>query len=320
LRYLLYGLRVDADRAIPGLRPVEDAGPADVRVWIGSHPPGSVPAGAPPWYVADRELAGEPAVVARGGGGAGYRLRYADGCEFTVDMAGTRVGCTWPAETSLEDAATYLLGPVFGLVLRVRGVTCLHASAVEVGGRAVLLSGPAGAGKSTTAAALALRGHRPLADDVAALDPAPGGGATVRPAYPHLRLWPDAVQALYGPDADLPPLTPNWDKRLLDLHTAPGLYHSDPLPVCAVFRLAGREAADAPRLESVAPAEAVLTLVGDTYLGWLPALHAQARDLAAYAALARRVPVLRAVPHTDPARLDELCALIEDASAEGGRG
>jgi hypothetical protein len=285
-------------------------------MWIGAHPPGAAAAGGAPWHVADRSVDGEPVVtVARGGGW--HRLRYADGVEFTVDDAGARVGCTWPAALTLEDAATYLLGPVCGLVLRLRGVTSLHASAVEVGGRAVLLCGPAGAGKSTTAAAFALRGHRVLADDVAALDATPAGVA-VRAAYPHLRLWPDAVRGLYGERAELPPLTPNWDKRVLDLAERDALFHPVPLPVAAVYRLAGREDEGAPRLEALPPAEALLTLVSSTYLGWLPDLGAQARDLGTCAALAHVAPVWRAVAHADPARLGELCALIE--AQVGGSG
>lgn len=316
MRYLLYGLHVDTDHPLPGLRPSADAEAADVRMWIGAHPPSAPGFGASPGHAAARTPGGDPAVsVAHDGGW--YRLRYADGAEFTIDPTGTRVGCTWPAALALEDAATYLLGAVCGLLLRLRGVPCLHASAVAVGGRAVLLSGPPGAGKSTAAAAFALRGCPVLADDVSALDPSPGGMA-VRAAYPHLRLWPDAVRALYGGAADLPPLTPNWDKRLLDLAERRESFHPAPLPVAAVVRLAGREDAGAPRLEALSPAEAVLTLVGDSYLEWLPDLGAQARDLAAYGALARAVPVLRAVPHTDPARLGELCALVEARVAPGG--
>src|SRR5437879_13890138 len=37
------------------------------------------------------------------------------------------------------------------------------------------------------------------------------------PGYPRVRLWPDAVHALYGSSTDLPRLTPTWDKRYLDL-------------------------------------------------------------------------------------------------------
>jgi hypothetical protein len=312
LRYLLYGLRADADRPLPGLRSGDAAGEPDLRLSIGSHAvdPGSI---STPWYVADRAAAdGEPTLSAFRGPGGAIRLRYADGTEFTLDAAATHVGCTWRPPLTLEDTATYLLGPVCGLALRLRGITCLHASAVALDGRAFLVCGPAGAGKSTTAAAFAARGRPVLADDVAALDLS-GDAVTVRAAYPHLRLWPDAVRHLYGADADLPALTPNWEKRYLDLAAEDDAFHGEPLPVSAVFLLAGREAGDAPRLEALPPSDAVLSLVANTYMGWLPDLTAQGRDLALYGRLAASVPVLRAVPHADPARLPELCAAMARA-------
>jgi hypothetical protein len=320
VQYLLFGLRVHADRPLPALRPDPSAHPADVRMWIGAHPP-EAPVHYTAWYVSDREAAtGRPSLaIGRSTDGAWLRLRYADGTEVTVDTAGTRVGCTWPAELTLEDAATYLLGPVCGLLLRLRGVTCLHASAVAVGGRAVLMCGPAGAGKSTTAAALAARGYPVLSDDVSALDVS-AGAVHVRPGYPQLKLWPDAARAVFGLAAELPPLTPNWDKRYLELAER-GNFHPQPVALAAVYVLAGREQADAPRLEPVAPAQRVLTLVANTYLGWLPDLEAQARDLALYGRVARVVPVTRAVPHADAARLPELCARIEaDVARHAGGG
>ena len=45
----------------------------------------------------------------------------------------------------------------------------IHAAAVVVGGRAVLLPGPMGAGKSTLAAGLTFRGHGYITDEVAAI-------------------------------------------------------------------------------------------------------------------------------------------------------
>ena len=47
----------------------------------------------------------------------------------------------------------------------------LHSAVVEYGGRALLLSGPPGAGKSTVSAALTLRGWRMLSDEVALIRP-----------------------------------------------------------------------------------------------------------------------------------------------------
>jgi hypothetical protein len=319
LRYLLYGLEVESDAAFPGLRAHAGGGAPDVRVSVGAHPAEAARAGG--WerrYVADRANADdEPTVTVDAAGDGGWvRLRYADGTEFTVDAAGTRVGCSWRPPMTLEDTLTYLLGPVLGMVLRLRGLTCLHASAVAVDGRALLVCGAAGTGKSTTAAAFAARGRAVLADDVAALE-AGEGGFTVRAAYPHLRLWPDAVRALYGGADDLPLLTPNWEKRYLDLDAA-NAFARGSHPIAALYLLEDRTTEDAPRLEPIAPSEAVLALIANTYVGWVPDRAAQARDLALFGRLAREVPVRRAVPHADPARLPELCALLEaDALARG---
>ncbi len=103
-------------------------------------------------------------------GGAYFRLRYCDGVEFVVDRRGTRVWARWPDKATLEDVTVYLLGPVLGFLLRLRGITCLHASAVAVDGQALAFMGPPGAGKSTTAAAFARRGYPVLTDDITALE------------------------------------------------------------------------------------------------------------------------------------------------------
>ncbi|HEX2077958.1 MAG TPA: hypothetical protein VHG08_09620 [Longimicrobium sp.] len=311
-RYRLYGLHAEADPPIPGLEPDASADPADLRIWMGRAPVDAFPPGAAeePWYVSPRLTpADEPTVVVHRRADGAFRLRYADGCEYHVDAAGTRVACAWPAHYTVEDAATYLLGPVLGLVLRLRGVPALHASAVAIGGAALAVVGSAGAGKSTTAAALAARGHAVVADDVLALR-GTASAVLAQPAYPHLRLWPDVVPALYGPGAELPLLTPNWSKRLLRVDAA---FHPDPLPLGAVYVLAPREeGAGAPRLEPINRVDGVLALVANAYVGWFPDRAAQARELEMLGRVARTVPLVRAVPHADPARLGELCAMMED--------
>ena len=62
-----------------------------------------------------------------------FHLVYFDGMQFWMDRQGTKLWASWPSHLSVEEAATYLLGPVLGLLLRFRGVTCLHASAVAIG-------------------------------------------------------------------------------------------------------------------------------------------------------------------------------------------
>lgn len=318
-RYRLYGLGVEMDRPVPGLATVDHEGAPELRIWMGSVPKDVFPpdGAEEPWYVSPRTtIAEEPTVVVHRRADGGFRLRYADGCEYHVDAAGTRVACTWPPHFTVEDAATYLLGPVFGVVLRLRGIPSLHASAVAVDGAAVALVGAAGTGKSTTAAALAARGHALLADDVLALRTGEEG-VLAQPAYPHVRLWPDIVPALLGAGAELPPLTPNWDKRGLRLDEA---FHPHPLPLGAVYVLCGREAGPAaPRLEPMGAMEAGLALVANGYVGWFPDRAAQARELEVLGRVARTVPVAWATPAADPARLAELCAMIE-ADVRGRRG
>lgn len=77
---------------------------------------------------------------------------------------------SWPGgESRAEDshnAANALAGLLIdGLLAHQMATHCLHASASEMDGRAVLFAGPAEAGKSTLALRLAIRGCRHLADD-----------------------------------------------------------------------------------------------------------------------------------------------------------
>ncbi len=312
MRYLLYGLVVETTAAVPTLEPFAGSGGADVDVRLGRAPEGAPADPGPVWYRAEREPDGDrPALVIRRARGW-LHLEYADGVAFTVRADGARVGCTWPAGLSLDDAATYLTGPVMGLILRLRGATCLHASAVKVGGAAVLVCGPGGAGKSTTAAALAARGHTLLSDDISPLIET-ADAVQVQPGYPVVRLWPEAGRALYG-DAGLPRLSAGWDKRYRRMEA----FHGTPLPLRTVYVLAGREEDGAPRVEPLPAAEAVLNLLANVYMAWLPDAAARGRDLVRLGAVAARARVVRLVPHKDPARIGELCACIEAGAMRDG--
>ena len=70
----------------------------------------------------------------------------------------------------------------------------LHAAAVEIDGRAVLLAGESGAGKTTAAAALFGRGHRLLSEDLACCSTA--GEPHILPGPAVIRLHPAAAERL----------------------------------------------------------------------------------------------------------------------------
>lgn len=289
-------------------------GRPDTQIWLDPGPLpsriGDLPADV--WYVSDGHEEPRPALRVWGlGGGAYFRLLYADGTEFLVDRRGCEVWATWPDSSTLEDTATYLLGPVLGFVLRLRGITCLHASAVAVGDRAIALVGPANAGKSTTAAAFCRMGYPVLSDDIAALSES-RGIPRVQPAYPQLRLWPDSVTLLYGSPDALPRLTPTWDKRALDLTKNGYRFQEQPLPLAAIYVLAGRSADAETRIEGLKGRENLLTLLGNTYVGYLQSAAMRRQEFESLGRLVATVPVRRVVPAEDPAGITRLCSRILD--------
>jgi hypothetical protein len=310
-RCSIYGLGVVANSAIPGV-PASTIASEDIRISFGS---------LPAWlhevsdtqietsYIADyKSECGEPALrVFRVRDGQYYRFCYADATEFVIDKAGTEVWAAWREPLTLEDTATYLLGPVLGFVMLLRGVVCLHASAVAIGNEAIALLGPAGSGKSTTAAAFAKCGYRVLAEDVVTLDDR-GDHFLVRSGYPCIRLWPAAVKALYGSETHLPKLTPNWDKCFLDLSDN---FQQEPLRLAAIYQLGERQYdTRAPFLQALDRSEGLMSLVANTYATKLMDKQMRGREFELLARAVKHVPLRRVTPHADPARIPDLCTRI----------
>ncbi len=239
-------------------------------------------------------------------------LAYSDGMKFWLDRKGTRIWATWPTPSSLEDAATFLLGPVLGLLLRLRGVTCLHASAVAFDDRAVAFVGDGGAGKSTTAAAFAQQGRPVLSDDVVAIVERESG-FHVMPAYPYLSLWPESVKMLYGQDKTLPTFSDNWDKRMLTLGKDRLRFVEKSLPLGAIFLLGERTPeTSAPFLEAPTQQECLLALVANSYATGMLDKEMRAREFGLFGQLLSSVPVRRLRPSADSSQIDKLCGLITE--------
>lgn len=132
----------------------------------------------------------------------------------------------------------FLLGPVIAALLAQRGLTVLRGAAVRVGDRCMVCAGVSGSGKSTVAAALMLRGHQILADDVVAVD----AQGRVLPGLARLKLWADAARALGIDTAALPPVRPGLERFSLPLGAS---LAERALPVRSVYALAGIEGATA---------------------------------------------------------------------------
>jgi hypothetical protein len=315
--YRLFGLRVRSNLALPGLEPVlTGPGDAQVRLHFGGFPEATGAIAEPFFTSCIRTGSGEPMQrIWKIAGGAFLRIAYADSTQFWLDAQGRDVWCGWGEHSSFEDAASYLMGPILGYLLRLRGVTCLHASAVRCGEGAAVFIGPGGAGKSTLAAAMALRGHAVVSEDVVALGER-NGVFDAAPAYPYLGLWPESVQALYGPEKDFAAFSGNFAKRMVRLSSSGSQFAAEAVALDSLFLLEERSnAAAAPFLESIDKRQALMGLVANTYANLLLDDELRAREFAFLGRLVNAVPVKRLRPHGSLSRIDGLCGLIENEVA-----
>ena len=177
------------------------------------------------------------------------RYLVEDGVRVTID----------PSPGASESTVRlYFLNTVLAVLLHQRGgVLPLHASAVGVGGGAVLLAGRSGAGKSTLAAELVRRGCTLLSDDLAPLRQT-DGRAEILPVFPRLSLWADAVRHFGFSPESLERVLPEVEWYGVPVAPPPT---SRPLPVRAVYFLTpqDRQGLTLTPLGSVEKVEALLS-------------------------------------------------------------
>jgi hypothetical protein len=317
LHYLSYGLRIASNLAIPGLLLQSKQETMDVQCnlnqeWVIRLASVQSIVGDPFTYISpNRNVQDHPNLrVATHSDGRYLGFFYGDGARFAVEREGREVWAEWADGYTLEDACTYLVGPVLAFVLRLRGVTCLHASAVAVDSRAIALFGVAGAGKSTAAAAFAQLGYPVLSDDVVALADR-GDHFLVQPGYPRVNLWTDSVRALFGSEDALPRITPTWDKRYLALGQDGHRFQDVPLPLGAIYVLGERETnLNAPVIEELSGHEAFTTLVANTYVNYLLDRDMRTREFDVLGRVLAGLRVRRVRPTADPSKTLALCETI----------
>jgi hypothetical protein len=320
--YSVFGLTLQSSGPIPGLIPSRHvAKRPDIQLYLGCSPVStdeSSPTSSESivYSSAYTGPSGTPALrILQEQEHGLFHLVYFDGMQFWMDRHGTKLWATWPSESSAEDAATYILGPVLGLLLRFRGITCLHASAVAISGSVIAFVGAEGAGKSTTAAAFARAGYAAVSDDVVALVERESD-FFVSPSYPHLCLWPESVDMLYGTKDALPAFVPNWEKRRLSVANGGARFEDGALPLRAIYLLDEVRGEPGPYVEAVTGQTGLLSLVANSFATNMLDSELRASEFRTLSSLVGKVPLRRLFTskgHLAPA---DLCqAVLHDLAS-----
>ena len=214
--------------------------------------------------------------------------RFPAGAGPASERKGRQQVTFYRAPTAPPDLIAILIaGSVAAYLLSADGRLVLHASAVEVDGKALAFVGQSGQGKTTMATLLCAAGYPFVADDLLPVGRS-GEEVTCVPVGTELRVR-EKVEALLG----------RFDARTArrltvdDRHAvAPRTTRAGKLPLASVVvPWPDREAADVTAHRLTA-GEAVITLARCQRIeGWVPEPILRAQ-FAAVSAVARDVPVL----------------------------
>ena len=305
MMYRAYGRVIDSHRPLPELEP--DASGAAPDLSLSWNVRQRVPVDAR-WSTLWRFSTGEPWVTTSRSNDMRFLRfgRFADCCIST-----RRIDVSPRGHTGGATLHHLVLDQALPLALASAGALVVHASAVAVPAGAILMAGNAGAGKSTLAALLAVRGWRVLADDGVLLEPA-RGGPIVAPSYPGLRLYRDSAAAA-GLDITTSTSVAEYTRKMRVLPpNGPSVADGASRPLAAIYTLSPG-GADSIGIQELSRRDAAVEVLRHAYRVDVADRAALEAQMDSVAALAR--PVWRVSYPRDLALADRVAAAIADHAA-----
>ena len=255
---------------------------------------------------------GAPGFSTNSEGGVSLRVKGVAG--FRVNSGGDHV--TVHPEEGVDPLLLrgYLFGSVLAILCYRRGLFPLHGSCVLLDGEAVIFSGASGAGKSTLATVLARRGHPLLCDDICAIDLSNPRRPMLRPAFPRVKLLPDAINCFQmGATTTYSQAAQGTKGHFGMAAIQPMEAIQQPVPLTAIYSL-DTPAGDKVGRSLLQGKSAFVFLEGQAHRGWMArnlGLHSQL--FGHIAMLAAAVPVYRLDRTWALDRIDEVACLVEAA-------
>lgn len=182
------------------------------------------------------------------------------------------------------------LHSVVAAVFRQRGYLVLHANAaLREGGKAVVLSGDSGAGKSTTLAGLLARGYKMLSDDITILRASIHNRMETLPGIPQFHLTEEAANRLGHDVPDSPRFSSRFPKRAI---AAAESMANEPAELGCIY-LIEKGPVEVLRFDALQGMEKFLALQRCVYGPFFPGEHPEAFPIFGLAARQARLVRIR---------------------------
>lgn len=307
-----FGLELELDFPAPGLPPLARGAAAETSVSLAS--PQAISdrwrASAPEVLLDERfEPDGPPARSIEYDPQLGHRLHARHFGTALIEPGAAHVLCS-PPDVDPWSWQRFLIGRVLPWASVLRGHECFHASAVAVDGRVVAISGQTGAGKTTLATEMMMRGLPLVSDDVLAIDSS-HDGPVAHPGAAIVALREDAHTRIVERIEGIGTVLGESGKIYLAADRV-----ESALPLGA-FYLLERSDVDSPRV--IASAEP-RQLLASTFVSAIatPSRLVRLLDVAAAMASAQLVRRVLVPERIEPERLVD--HLLEDATQTMGTG
>jgi hypothetical protein len=234
-RYTAYTLNLESDWALPALLSTDGLPDVTIQEASLSDFPDEVHQ-QPGWYLSDPDRI----------------YLNAPGFGLCAIQNGQRVFASASPDLSAATWGVFLLSTALNLLLYQRNFLLLHASVIVINGQAAAFLGASGWGKSTLAAAFEARGHSIIADDTLAIDLQTPGLPLALPAYPQMKLYPDALMMVGVAPEPLPRVANSRhgssdEKRFLAVADH---FTLEPTPLKCLFVLDKGDSASVERLSA----------------------------------------------------------------------